>query len=597
LAGAKARCAREARATLGARSLFIAVLLLATGVRAEDNYEQRFIDGVVKNTGRARAMETAGRKIEDIVVTTEEIFTKEDLWPTFLNVFHRVTRERIARQEVLLKAGDTWDQARAEETERNIRKLFVFALVKVVALEGDQGGVVMLVITRDRWSLRLNSEFNLVGSLLQYLRLFPTEQNFLGLNQQIALDFILRLDYFSVGEFFQDRRLFGTKLYFGETASIVFNRASFAPEGTAGNIVFGLPLTSLDQTAGFTVQGTWSVRRKRVFQGAHILGLAYEDDDGGVVLPAVWDVREGQVEANGALRFGKKWKLDLQGSAGFFTHKYTVPTEEGLSEAQSAWLTANWLPRSEYATYLYAEANLYPVNYQVLRNVDVFEISEDYNIAPLFKLAARWGLPAPLSSDHFLEVGATARYRAHVGGDFLELSAGGQVRFTASHPEPVNETVAVQLLNYSPPFWGGRFVTRFVAQWRWSDLDNRRTQLGGGNGLRGAAPEQFIGRHFLLSNIEYRTRSFELKTVFVGFVLFWDAGTAYDVTAQVTHTLGMGIRIFLPQFNDEQIRIDFGVVLGGPPPTADRIAASYGQITDLRPSQLSEPLPNRTPAL
>ena len=48
----------------------------------------------------------------------------------------------------------------------------------------------------------------------------------------------------------------------------------------------------------------------------------------------------------------------------------------------------------------------------------------------------------------------------------------------------------------------------------------------------------------------------------------------------------MGIRILVPQWNADTIRIDFGVVIGGPPPSPDRIAASYGQITDLRPTQL-----------
>jgi Omp85 superfamily domain len=565
-------------------------LLAGAVARAEDNYETRFVDEVVKQTGRARATELAGRTVEDVQVVTEEIFTKEDLWPTFLNIFHRVTRERIVRQEVLLAPGKPWDDALAKETERNLRRLFIFAVVAVVPLEGDHGGVVLLVVTKDRWSLRLNSEFNLVGSLLQYLRLRPTEENFLGNNQQLAVDFILRLDTITLGEFFQDRKLFGTKLYFGEIANVIFNRQTFAPEGTSGNVIFGLPLTSLDQTWGFTLQGEWLVRRRRVFRGPNILGLEYPDPSGSTTtIPWVWDVREGSAEASLALRLGQSWKLDLQGTLGFFTRQFTAPKETGLTDDQAAWLVSNWLPRSEYATFLYVEGNLYPRQYEVLRNIDTFELSEDFLLGPLFKLAARWGLPRPLSSDHFLELGATARYRAHFGGNLLTVSAGGQVRFQQGK-EPVNEQLAVEFLNYSPPFWGGRFVTRFVAQWRWNDLDNGRSQLGGGNGLRGAAPEQYLGRHFFLSNIEYRTNAFELKTVFVGFVLFWDAGSAWDQKPVVTHTLGMGIRILLPQFNADTIRIDFGVVLGGPPPSADRIAASYGQITDLRPAQLSEPL-------
>jgi hypothetical protein len=38
------------------------------------------------------------------------------------------------------------------------------------------------------------------------------------------------------------------------------------------------------------------------------------------------------------------------------------------------------------------------------------------------------------------------------------------------------------------------------------------------------------------------------------------------------------------------LRIDFGFVIGGPIPGADRINASWGQVTDLRPAFLDDPL-------
>lgn len=598
----------------------IALALGATAAWAEDNYEMRFVDQAVAATGLSREPAPKGKPISEVRVVTEEIFTKEDLWPSFLNVFHRVTRERIVRQEVLLGPGDAFDERRAGETERNLRRLFIFAVVKLVPLQAADGKVVLLVVTKDRWSLRLNSEFNLVGSLLQYLRLRPTEENLFGNNQQLALDFVLRLDTFTIGEYFQEQRLFGKNLYFGEIANIIFSRETFIPEGTTGTVIFGRPLKSLDQTWGFTVNGDWVVRRRRVFQGPRILSLPYPNEEAPTgSVPWVWDAREGGAEANLALRYGSTWKLDLQGTLGFNTKRYTPPTDRGLSAEEASWLTSRWLPRSEHATFLYAEADLYPNRFEVLRNVDTFELSEDYMLGPLFKVATRWGMPAPLSSDHFLELGATARYRWHFGGNLLTVSVAGQMRFQLSRtpsaapedgrtpneqlafalnrellglaPLPrVNQTVAFELLNYSPPFWGGRFVTRLAGLFRWNDLNNGRTLLGGGNGLRGAAPEQDLGRHYLLANVEYRTRAFELKTIFVGMVFFWDAGSAFDEVPAMTHTLGMGLRILLPQFNADTIRIDFGVVVGGPRPSADRIAASYGQITDLRPAQLGDPL-------
>src|SRR3989337_1571658 len=76
------------------------------------------------------------------------------------------------------------------------------------------------------------------------------------------------------------------------------------------------------------------------------------------------------------------------------------------------------------------------------------------------------------------------------------------------HRSPyVNQRVAVELKNVSPPFAGGRVVTRALVDLRRNDLDNAKVLLGGGNGLRGSAPEALTGRSYLLVNNEYRTRA------------------------------------------------------------------------------------------
>ena len=61
------------------------------------------------------------------------------------------------------------------ETERNMRTLFIFAVARVVPLRGSAPDkVAVLVVTKDLWSIRLDSEYNLIGTLLQYLRIRPT---------------------------------------------------------------------------------------------------------------------------------------------------------------------------------------------------------------------------------------------------------------------------------------------------------------------------------------------------------------------------------------------------------------------------------------
>lgn len=85
-------------------------------------------------------------------------------------------------------------------------------------------------------------------------------------------------------------------------------------------------------------------------------------------------------------------------------------------------------------------------------------------------------------------------------------------------------------------------------------------------------------------------RPFRLLEQWLGLVVFTDVGSAYDVTPRFSTTVGMGLRVLLPHFNQEVIRLDLGVVVAGPAPGLDRLNATYGQVTDLRPGFLDAPL-------
>jgi outer membrane protein assembly factor BamA len=137
-------------------------------------------------------------------------------------------------------------------------------------------------------------------------------------------------------------------------------------------------------------------------------------------------------------------------------------------------------------------------------------------------------------------------------------------------------------------------VVRVTGDFRNRDLNNNIFVLGGGQGLRGVPSGALVGKNLLLANVEYRTRPFIIETVHVGFVLFYDVGTAYDVTPAPTHTLGMGLRILLPQFNTQVIRLDLGFILGSPDSALnlDRFSSTFGQVTQLptSPDFFDDPL-------
>jgi hypothetical protein len=579
--------------------------LLASPAAAQtDNaaYEETLIAWALTQTGRELESAPEGKTLEEVVVAAEDVFAASDPWPGFLNWFHLRSRDGVIRREVLLTPGERWDPEKVAETERKLRGQFIFAVARVVAVKGKNGGVAALIITKDRWSLRLNSDYNLIGSTLQYLRLRPTEQNFLGRNQQLLLDMVLRLDTLYLGQQFQEQRVLGHNFYLGETAFIIFNRQTGRPEGSLGRVLVGRPLISLEQEWAASAQGDWGVSRRRVFRGPSVWQLPYPDEEAPTgTVPFVHDVREVSAFLSGTRSWGRAYKTDLTFSVGGYSYDYRPPGDSGLSEEQGTWLREKFLPRSEGAMYAQAQVRWYQAEYRVLRDIDTFSLSEDYQLGPHAYFGLTGAFPSPFTSDPHLSLGAAARYRWLWNENLL--TAGGAIAARWSGTLGwVDRRYSFEVRNASPPIGGGRLVARALLDVRQRDLDNTRVLLGGANGLRGSGAEALSGRNLLLINVEYRARPFVFSTVYLGFVFFYDAGSAFDTMPNVTHTVGLGARILLPQFNTDVIRLDVGFVVNGPGDLSiDRFSSSYGQVTDIpssprfvdQPSvpKLNSPLP------
>ncbi|MBS1149475.1 MAG: hypothetical protein H6Q89_1173 [Myxococcaceae bacterium] len=517
----------------------VGLLLAASVAGAEESYEDRLIAWGLGQKGRQVEPHPAGKPIEELLVASEDVFSESDPWPSLFNVIHVRTREEVVLREILLKVGDRWDPALVAETERNLRRLTILAVARVVPVKGRNGGIGLLVVTKDRLSLRLNSFFNVQLSLFEFI-------------------------------------------------GIILNRSTGKPEGSVGEVAVGRPITSLRQRWSFNVEGGWTVKTQRTFCGAEVC-LQPAADGTDTAVPRIYDVRQLRAEASVTRSFGLDWRLDVVAAVGGYSRRYTAPQELQLTPAQLELLSDQVLPRSEDVTYLSAFVRFSGTEFRVLKNIDTYDLSEDYQLGPVLQLGARWAVPT-ISATHFVELGGALRYRWLAAQNLLTVSVAGSVRVVPGS-EAVNRHVALEVVNASPPFEGGRLVTRVLLDVIKFDVNKRIQLLGGGNGLRGAPAESLSGRNLLLLNVEYRARAFELRTLFVGLVLFYDAGSAFDETIQVTHTLGLGLRILIPQFNQETIRFDFGFVIGGPERIgADRLNATYGQVTDLRPVFLDNPL-------
>jgi hypothetical protein len=558
-------------------------VLAAALVAATPGYEDQLVQWGLEQQQRELEPNPEGKQVEEVLVAIEDVFAPSDPWPTmFLNHFHWKTKETIVRREILLKPGDTWDKSKVDESERNLRAHTILAVARVVTVKGKDGGVALLVVTKDRWSLRLEWSYLLVGNVLEYLDVPLTEINFLGRDLQLVIEPLLRRDTLELAEGFQAPRIWGSKVQFTELLSIVINRATAKPEGTLGQLEVNQPLLSLDQSWGFDVGLRWNVRRQRTYRGNDIWELGYPDDKTATTsVPYIYDARTVDAWALLIHSWGTRWKLNLTGGPGGYVHDYHPPPEEKLDPMVQRWFISNWLPHSETATYLYAATRLYLAEYTKMHDLDTFALTEDVRLGPSLHAGFLWSLPTSSAVTPYLSLTATGTYNFVFHDDWLSLQAGAMARVD-QYSGDVHTHYAFQVTNYSPKLEGGRFVVHLLGDFRVNDIDNTRVLLGGGNGLRGVPPEALTGRNELLGNFEYRTRAFVIATVHVGFVLFYDVGSAFDASPQLVHTVGAGLRILFPQLNTQVIRIDFGFVLGSTLPVSlQNLSSTFGQVTQL----------------
>ncbi|ADO74491.1 BamA/TamA family outer membrane protein [Stigmatella aurantiaca] len=572
-------------------ALLITPLVTATpDTPAQGGYEEALVAWGLAQHGRVLEPEPEGKRLEAILVAAEDVVAESDPYPNFLNIFHARTREQIIRREVLLEPGQPYSAALAQETSRNLRKLGIFAVVRVVPVRGESpDGVAMLIITKDLWSLRLNQTFEVVGSFVSYLKLQGTEANFLGLNQRLAADFILRPDTLSFGQTYINRRVGGSRWYAGETAAIILGRESGKPEGSRGSVAIQRPLYSLSTPWGISTSAAWNVATTRVYRGTEVWQLPYPDGD---PVPYIYKTREVSGDAQYTRSYGEHHKVNVSGGVAAYHRSYAAPEEAPLDEAQRAWLRDHHLPRSEDAAYALLSLSAFEARYQVMRDVDSYALSEDYQLGHSVFAGARYAPPVFSSAAHYVELGVAARYRWLWSDALTTVAAAAAIRRALGEDGGwTNRRWAVEVQQASPRVLGGRFVARGVLDVNIDDLFDRVSLLGGGNGLRGAKPDAYSGKRMMLVNLEYRTVPFVFQTLHLGGVLFYDAGSAFDRRPDVVHSVGVGIRFLFPQFNLYPFRVDFGYVLNDTMPSVgQRFTFSGGQITDYRPGFLDSPL-------
>ena len=568
------------------------------------SYEKQAIASALARTGLEIEPEPDGKVLRRIHVVNLDVFSPRDGFLQMFNYFHRTTREEMIEREVLLDPGQAWNPDVVAETERKLRDPVFSVLAVIVPVRAARGDtatqVDMLVVTRDVWSLRLNSDFESQQSKLTYLLIAPSENNFLGLRKLAAGKFEMGQGDYSVGLLYVDKNLSGRRLRMDLRGDGIFRRVPGEyvgePNGYEGERLQGLlsrPFWSLSSRWAGGISFFHERRVVRLFRGTELDTCTFPGDmtdpETGRCSadhpPYAYRRRLGSVQYSVSHQLGDSLKQRFE-----IGHRVTVQRpslvdgfpEDQPVEGMASDTTVGELfkeavfPRSERASEIFFDYDVFENNFVQLRNFNTYDLPEDARFGPSLSIELSASLE-PIGADNtFASAGFSAGWAfLWSPGGFINLTAGASTR--RDEGEFVDNVVSARFNAATPMLYKlFRVIGRFSTTTLIKDRGNLGSgvRLGGANGLRGFAIGQFPSRapsdseddlFRVIGNLEVRTAPFKLGFTRGGALVFFDIGdVSYSVDDLSLHAdAGFGLRFLIPQLSSLVYRFDWAFPFEG----------------------------------
>lgn len=509
-----------------------------------------------------------GKRIGELHVVTREVFD-QGKFPSFLNVFHATTRPSVVREELLFARGDTWDAAVVRESQRNLRLRETLSVVAIVPVESATAGTVdVLVVTRDTWSLRINTDFTFADGVLDSLLLALVEENLLGQHKRVGISSLYEQDTFQIGPTFADPRFLHTRFTVTEDFRFVINHQEGGLEGVLQYLEVGLPLYSLDSRWGVSFSQYLDTSVFRDFAGSRVRTWDDPETPAEEAVPFSWRQYIAEYQLLGALRAGQgtAWRHDLRFGHGVTDREFT-PTAD-LDPATRQAFEARVLPRSEVASFARINYQGYRASYRSVTRYQTFGFAEDLRVGPSLEVDLRYSPRALGSTTTFVQGATYLGYRgASEPGWIGDLVVGAGARWETASAEVIDRFVTLSSHLALPPFGPVRLHIGGGGTLRLSRVTQPPETLGGDTGLRGYPVGAFVGDSTLLGHVELRTLpAFSILGVYFAGALFFDVGTIFEEggSAELLSDVGLGLRVLAPQSSRLLYRVDYAFPTSGP---------------------------------
>jgi hypothetical protein len=535
--------------------------------------EKEAADEALRRRGLTVDRSPEGKTIRQLHVVTLEVFSSRDLASPmvevpivgpllpYANKLHFESREGVIRRELILRVGERYDRTRVEEAVRNLQaQNELSSAVAILPVDsGAPGAVDMLVVTRDVWSLRFNTDFEVQQGVLLYLVTSLAENNLFGYRKQAAFNFNLYQGTVEVGPTYADPNVLGSRWTFGAAARAISGRERGELEGATASAALQHPFYSLSTpwAGGLSVGYGNRIARRFVQGGVAGVTIAPEGLPEQVV---PWEYRLRTFGASGSLsrqlgrsvlhRFTLGYSLDVV--------RPEFPDRFPEDEATRAAFARRIFPRSERLSTPSLGYRCFVPRYRRYRDLGTFDFTETFRLGPDFEATTSYAVPALGSEREAFRISAGAAWGLDLADGFQSVSAS--VGTNLEGGRSVDQTYALSVYAATPILWRSlRLIMSGVTTWYRHRTRNQYLVAGSDTGLRGYTIGEFFGRIRAIGHVEARSRAVPLFSLRLGGVLFWDAGRAADrwEDLDLRHAVGLGARLLIPQLNSYVLRFDW----------------------------------------
>jgi hypothetical protein len=455
-------------------------------------------------------------------------------------------------------------------------------IVAMVPVQASAPGTVdVLIVTRDVWSLRLNSNYNYQPGYLINLNVSMAENNFLGWRKQASVEFIMHQGDLWLGPTYLDPNVLGTRLRFTtavyETWARKIGEIAAGPhEGFSDWQRLEYPFYALSQHWGGFIDGSYTTTVQRLVVGTGSTPAAvlsrYSPATGECETPGgpfdpgstlsaecAYRSRVGLFTSGLTRSFPRPWIIQ----------RVTVGNEIGLVRPSllsdfpaDADLRAGFAQRyfriAERTSDLYAQYDAFTPRYKTFRDLDTYDLAEDQRLGPSLTLklgrASTW---LGSDADFFLY-----RVEAHINlgllGGFQNLGASWESR---DYSDGLRDQQIKAQFSAATPILAQSFrvVAAGFSGFMVDNVHRAQVYVGGLEGLRGYPVNVFTGYDWYHAHLEVRSTALSVASFRLGGLAFADAGHAADTARalQLYSDAGAGLRLLVPQLNVDVLRCDW----------------------------------------